>query len=200
MRLVTSFLRIVATVWITSVLATTGAAAGPATDLVQRMASQAEPILNDKSLTSDARAEKLRVILREAFDHERMARSMMGRYWRKASKEQRSTLIPLLENYLINSYARRIDSVEGNISFRIKGERSFSGREMVDTDVVRPSGPPVAVSWQIEETDSRSAVTDVVVEGVSMIISQRADFSSVIRQQGGINGLIKLLRKNADKS
>jgi phospholipid transport system substrate-binding protein len=197
MRLVTSLLRIVATIWVTSILAVTSAAAGPATDLVQKMANAAEPILNDKSLASDVRAEKLRVILRDAFDHERMARSMMGRYWRKASKEQRSTLIPLLENYLINSYARRIDSVEGNISFRIKGERSLSRREMVDTDVVRSSGPPVAVSWQVEETDSQSAVTDVVVEGVSMIISQRADFSSIIRQQGGIDGLINLLRKRA---
>jgi len=41
-------------------------------------------------------------------------------------------------------------------------------------------------------------VIDVVIEGISMVISQRSEFATVISQQGGIDGLIENLRTRID--
>ncbi|MFQ6018777.1 MAG: ABC transporter substrate-binding protein [Kiloniellaceae bacterium] len=35
---------------------------------------------------------------------------------------------------------------------------------------------------------------DVVVEGVSMVITLRSEYGSVIKRMGGIDGLVRLLR------
>jgi len=66
---------------------------------------------------------------------------------------------------------------------------------LVDTQVVRPNAPTIDVSWQIEDFGGKPVITDIIIEGVSLVVSQRADFSSIIRQQGGLDGLIGLLRQ-----
>ena len=169
--------------------------AGPPADLIQRLADRAAPILNDDSLAAPERANRMRDVLRAAMDRQKMAPALLGRYWRRANAGQQAELTDLLEAYLVNSYASRVDSIDGDVSFSVGGERDLGDRVMVDSQVIRPSGPPVSVTWQVEDGSNGPAVTDIVVEGVSLIVSQRADFASVIRQQGGIDGLIRLLQQ-----
>lgn len=187
-------------IWICCVtlLAAPAAVAGPAQDMIAELAASAEVVLNDRSLARDVRADRLRETLGKVVDKQGMARSLLGRYWRRADAGQQRTLVDLLETYLVDVYAGRVDAIDGQIDFAISGERALGERTMVDTQVLRPNGPPVDVTWQVETTGGRSVVTDIVVEGVSLIVSQRAEFASVIRQQGGIDGLIGLLEKKVE--
>lgn len=173
------------------------AAAGPARDLVADLAKQATPLINDKTITNAERAEALQALVAKVIDRESMAKSLLGRYWRRASADQKTELVPLLEDYLVDVYAGRVDSIDGELSIKVEDERATGDRWLVDSQVVRPNAPPVQVTWQVEEADGRKIVTDIQVEGVSLIVSQRADFASVIRQQGGIDGLIAQLKKRA---
>jgi len=68
-------------------------------------------------------------------------------------------------------------------------------RTVVDSKVLRPGSPPVSVAWQVETVNDKAVVTDIIVEGISLVVSQRADFASIIRSQGGLDGLIKLLKQ-----
>ena len=44
--------------------------------------------------------------------------------------------------------------------------------------------------------DSKSKIMDVIVEGVSMSVTQRSEFAAVIQRNGGkIDGLLKTLRE-----
>lgn len=191
MRRLARILAIFCTVSVFPALAT----AGPALDLIETLGNRAETAINDRSLTADERMEKLRAALGEVIDQEGMARSLLGRNWRRADDGQKAKLVPLLQTYLINAYAGRVDSVDGVIDLVVDGERTTSDRTLVSSRVVRPNGPPVDVDWQVETADGRLAVTDIVVEGVSLVVSQRADFASVIRRQGGVDGLIELLEQ-----
>ncbi len=128
-----------------------------------------------------------------------MAKSLLGRYWRRATPSQQTALVPLLDVYLIDVYAGRVDSIDGHVSFKVDGERELAGRTLVDSRVVRQDQPDVLVSWQVEIVDDRQVVTDIIVEGVSLIVSQRAEFASVIRQQGGLDGLVALLRERTSE-
>lgn len=173
----------------------TAAIAGPAYDLISNLARSAEPILNDDALSKATRTERLSALLRDVVNREDMARSLLGRYWRRASPAQRADLTRLLEIYLIDVYAGRVDSIEGKVSFKVDDERTSADRALVGSRVLRPNEPDIAVTWQVEQINGRQTVTDIVVEGVSLIVSQRADFASVIRQRGGVDGLISLLEE-----
>ena len=69
------------------------------------------------------------------------------------------------------------------------------GDTIVSTVILQRSGPPVNVDWRIRAGDDSYKVVDVIVEGVSMVITQRDEFSSVIRRSGGnVEGLLAKLR------
>lgn len=68
----------------------------------------------------------------------------------------------------------------------------------VGSRVTRGQGQPVDVDWMLRRNDGRWYVIDVVIEGVSMVISQRSEFATVISQRGGIDGLIDNLRSRID--
>ena len=169
--------------------------AGPSRDMITDLAAAATTVINDGEVTASERVVKLQGLIGGVLDRENMAKALLGRYWRRASADEQTQLAALLERYLINAYAGQVDALEGEVKFVVDDERVSGDRTIVGTRVVRPNGPDVLVDWQVESVDGRAVVTDIVVEGVSLVVSQRASFASVIRQQGGIPGLIKLLEQ-----
>lgn len=178
-----------------AVLAMGPAHAGVERDLIAGLAGEAEPVLNDRSIPPAERTKKLRTILSSVFDSKQMAQSMLGRYWRRADAGQRTELVSLMETYLIDVYAGRVDSIDGEVKFNVGEGKAVGQRTIIDSQVLRPGSPPVSVDWQVETVGGKAVVTDIVVEGVSLVVSQRADFASIIRSQGGLDGLIKLLKQ-----
>lgn len=178
-----------------AVLAFAQAKAGVERDLIAGLAGEAEPLLNDRSIPPAERTKKLRSIIGSVFDSRQMVQLTLGRYWRRADEGQRAELVTLMETYLIDVYAGRVDSIDGQVKFDVGTERTIGERTVVDTQVLRPGSPPVSVAWQVETVNGKVVVTDIVVEGVSLVVSQRADFASIIRSQGGLDGLIKLLKQ-----
>ncbi len=67
---------------------------------------------------------------------------------------------------------------------------------MVSSEIERAGAAPVSISWRVREEGGRPQIVDVYVEGVSMGLTQRSDFSSVIRNSGGsVEGLLAEMRK-----
>ncbi|MGI9503029.1 MAG: MlaC/ttg2D family ABC transporter substrate-binding protein, partial [Geminicoccaceae bacterium] len=64
---------------------------------------------------------------------------------------------------------------------------------IVRSRVTPPSGPPLNVDWRLRHRDGRPVIIDLVVEGVSLLITQRSEFGSVL-ERVGVDGLIRELR------
>ena len=59
-------------------------------------------------------------------------------------------------------------------------------------------GQPIRVDWKVNNAKGKNKIVDVRIEGVSMSVTQREEFTTVIRQNNGdINVLLKALRKKA---
>lgn len=171
------------------------AAQGPAEALVANLANQAIPVLTRSDLPEAQREAKFRQLLHEGFDMNQIARLVLGRYWNQATPEERAEFTKLLENYLVQLYGDRFIGYR-NVTFQIQGSRDAGGDVIVNSVLLRPDGPPVALDWRVASAGGRSFVTDLVVEGVSMVITQRSEFASVINQRGGrVEGLLQLLRQ-----
>lgn len=175
-------------------LSTPARAADPAA-FIDRLATKAIPVLTDGSLPRAEREAQFRSLMNEGFDVRQIAQLVTGRYWRQASEEQKQELVQLLQDYLVQIYSARFTEYT-NVSLQVNGARPEAEGTLVYSTLVRPNAPPVSLDWRVEEADGRYIITDLVVEGVSMVITQRSEFASVIRQGGGqVQALIDVLRR-----
>ena len=124
-----------------------------------------------------------------------IGRFVLGRYWRTASREQQQEYLELFENMVVETYARRFTEYSGE-TFRVLGSRGEGeGDTMVQSQIVRPAGPPIQVAWRVRERNGQFRIIDVSIEGVSMAVTQRNEFGAVIQRNGGrIEPLLETLR------
>lgn len=173
----------------------TAAPAPEAGEFIVALADRAIAGLTDKVASRADRESRFRTLLTDGFDVPHIARFVLGRYWRTASETERAEYLQLFEDFLVHSYSQRFGEYAGE-NLKVAGTRAMPDSEvMVLTDLLRPSGPPVKVEWRLRRNGSLFKITDVVVEGVSMSITQRDDFSATIQRAGGrVDALLTQLR------
>ena len=68
---------------------------------------------------------------------------------------------------------------------------------VVSSEIIHPNGdPPVKVTWRVRKGASGYKIIDVGVEGVSMMLTQREEFASVIERNGGtVAGLTQAIEQ-----
>ncbi len=175
------------------------AGAGPATAddgpgaFIQTLAATVLPQLTDASTPLEKRRVRFQEVLNRDFDLDRIGKLMLGRHWRRAAPAQRTEFRALLEDYLSGLYARRFEDLTG-LRLTVDGVREFDGWSMVYTTATRPDGPPVLLDWRVDSKEGGHAITDLVIEGVSMVIAQREEFSAIVLEAGGLDGLLLKLR------
>jgi phospholipid transport system substrate-binding protein len=163
-------------------------AAGFISDLGQRTVR----VLAAK-VSEGEREAQFRALFDEGFDVPAISRFVLGNYWRVATDEQRRAFVTLFEAYVVHAYAVRFNEYSGQqlkvTAQRAEGEDSA----LVQSVIAQPSGAP---PLRVDKTEKGYKINDVVIEGVSMAVTQRQEFSAVIQRNGGeIDALLKLLRE-----
>ena len=151
----------------------------------------------DEGLTDEERIRKFHVLLVDRFDLRLIGRYVLGVHWRRASPEQRIEFSGLFEDYLVSIYASRLGQYGGEI-LSVKSTRSEGQDTIVTTEVHGPRIQTLRVDWRIRGDTDSYKVVDIIVEGVSLVIIQRDQFTSVIRRAGGdVEGLLAELREKS---
>lgn len=178
------------------VLAAGSEAGEGAQKFIQSMAGRAIGFLGDNSLNADQKKAAFRNILQDSFDMKTIGRFTLGRYWRVATPEQRKDYQALFEKMVINVYSERFSEYKGQ-KFEARGFRSEGENDTLVTSFIIPTeGPEIQVDWRVRHKNGTYKIVDIIVEGVSMSVTQRSDFSSVIQRGGGdVQVLLDHLRK-----
>jgi phospholipid transport system substrate-binding protein len=168
---------------------------------IQKLGNEAIASFSDKSTPKEQMLARFRGLLNEGFDVPYIGRWVLGRYWNQATPQQQNEYLQLFEKMIIDTYANRFLEYSGE-TFRIVGVRPEGETDsIVTTQIVRPNGPPVNVDWRVRKRGGGFKIIDVAVEGVSMGVTQRQEFASVIQQNGGkIEGLIQALRQKTARA
>jgi phospholipid transport system substrate-binding protein len=172
------------------------AASDPA-GFIADLGSKAVNVLT--STASEAERERqFRVLFEQAFDLPAISRFVLGPYWRTATEAQHEEFTKLFENYVIHAYSVRFNAYAGQ-QLKVGATRpDGDSGALVQSEIALPnsSQPPVKVDWRVGKTGDSYRITDVTVEGVSMALTERQEFASVIQRGGGqIDALLKLLRE-----
>ena len=148
------------------------------------------------SATDEQRTEVFRELLTGSFDLNTIARFTLGRYWRVATADQRREYRRLLEDFLVLAYANRFRDLSG-VKLRVATVLTINKRDKLVRSEVDPGGgrPPIRIDWRVRETKQGLRIVDVIVDGISMGVTQRDQFAAAIRSAGGkVDGLLAMLR------
>lgn len=169
---------------------------------VADMAERGLDFLGDQDLSLERKREKFATLLKDSFDMNTIGRFSLGRYWRGLSSVQRDEYMDLFREMVIDIYSSRFSDYKGE-KFEVRGHRVDGPKDTMVTSYVMPSsgGAEVQVDWRVRYKDGAYRVIDVVVEGVSMSVTQRSDFSAIIQRGGGsIDVLLQHLKAQQQKS
>lgn len=153
-------------------------------------------LLTDRSISDQERADKFQTMLETSFNVRAVGKFVLGRYWNQATEEQRQQFLQLFKATTVASYATRFKDYTSE-KFEITGSRlEADGGVTVLSRIVRSKGPEISIDWKIFEKKGEMRIYDVILEGISMGITQRSEYASVIQQGGGnVQALITALEK-----
>lgn len=165
-------------------------------DFLRKLASDAIATLSDEGLNQAGRAHAFRQLLRQGFDFPAVSKFVLGRHWRRANAAEREEFVQLFEDYIVATYSRRLGS-SSHAALAIVGQRSDGADgALVQSQISREKGPVILLDWRLRRRADGWRVVDIMVEGVSLALAQRSEFSSVIRTSGGkVSGLLVKLRQ-----
>jgi phospholipid transport system substrate-binding protein len=166
----------------------------PSARFINGLVSEAVVTLRDQALSDTDRNKKLQNLLAKNFDMPRIARYVLGRYWRDASDQDRAQFADLFQQWVVKTYAARLARYAGE-TVEVTGARDDGDGAVVMSRIIHPSGPPTNVSWRVAGHDGDFKIIDIGVEGVSLALTEREEIADTIAQQGGtvaaINGVLK---------
>ena len=159
--------------------------------------NHAVEVLSKKAPLAE-RLARFRQLFQADFDGPGIARFVLGRYWRSASEQEQQEFLKLFEDYVIFVYGTRLSNFNGE-TFKVRGSRTDESGTVVSTDIVSPGGAaPIKVDWRLITDKGAFKINDVIIEGISMLVTQRSEFASVIQRNGGqVGGLLALMRERA---
>ena len=167
-----------------------------AQEFIEDMASRGLAFLENPSLSKADQKEEFKYLLNDSFDLRTIGRFALGRYWRQASPEQREEYFEKFESMVVNSYAERFDDYQGQ-KLVVNNARADSENDTIVFSTIRAQGssPSIRVDWRVRYSNGAYRVVDVLVEGVSMSLTQRSEFASIIQRGGGnVEALLRKLR------
>lgn len=145
------------------------------------------------SPNSGALAESVRPILIRIISFDAMTRRAVGPGWRQFTSDQQKEAIRLFSTLIIRTYSGKFTPGElPEIDYKAATSPS-PGRVEVSTMTLY-KGSKYNVIYRLEDIDGWR-ITDVVIEGVSMVANYRTQFDGEFKQ-GGADAVLGALKKS----
>jgi len=159
-------------------------AAEPAADLISATAAQVIDIIKTTT-AGPARQAAILKVLQTRFDMPLMAQTALGIHWAKTTPEQQARFLKATETAEARAYSERFGQYLGQTLAVGKTTTRPNGISIVDSRLNQSNGQPIKLEWEVRQGAQGPRITDVKVEGVSMVMTRRSDFNSYIQSNGG---------------
>jgi phospholipid transport system substrate-binding protein len=170
-------------------------AAAAAEEVVQRLVDQVWQLMANSGV-DEVDQEDLLSVLDEGTDVSLLGQLVLGRYWRQANPSQRTEYLILFRRYMFQTFVQRLRQYVGSDlgsageRFQIIASRPVGTRDiLVQSRVAPPSSQPLRVDWRLRERPGEPVIIDLIVEGISLLVTQRSEFAAVL-ERGGIDRLL----------
>lgn len=146
-------------------------------------------------------------IITPHIDFKRIARLVLGKYWRRANAEQKERFTKEFRDFLVRTYVTAMVEFSDQIVSHADNVRYLPFRNdnhedvTVRMEIKLPNRPAIQVNYRLYNDESQSSwkIYDLAVEGISLATTYRSTFSSQVRRIG-IDGLIDKLAKRNEQA
>jgi phospholipid transport system substrate-binding protein len=153
---------------------------------IQNLGDSALQIISNKKSSREQKQAALEKIFAGNVDFPWVGRFVLGRYWREASEAQKARYQEHYKKFLILHYTSRFSDYTGGTfkvtSVRDDGDNEYTVGMQLHADDA--SSDPVFIEYRVRKEEKSFKIFDVIVEGVSMLTTQRSEFASVITNKG----------------
>ena len=149
------------------------------------------------SLTKEERVEKLKEIASETVDIQGIGYYTLGAYRKNINDEIIKKYEILFEQYFLKSFASRLAEYSNPEIDVVSKKKLNENYTMVSSILVSTEQrPEVKIDWRIYTKDPENPkIRDLIIEGLSLVRTQREEFSSIIQgNDGDINALLVVLK------
>jgi phospholipid transport system substrate-binding protein len=174
--------------------------------VVQDLAGQIWQSLGRDELGEQARIDAIAALLVDATDVGLLSRLVLARYWQRLDDEQKARYQALFRDVVMRSFASRLNQyakdAQGPLEerFTITSSAPAGKQDVLVRSRVRPlSGAPLAVDWRLRDGEGGPVIIDLIIEGVSLLVSQRSEFAAVI-ERSDMEGLLAELEARASST
>ncbi|MFT4560841.1 MAG: phospholipid transport system substrate-binding protein [Gammaproteobacteria bacterium] len=128
------------------------------------------------------------------FDFPIMAQWVLGTHWKGADPQSQQLFIDQFRKLLVRTYATALLEFSDQAITYPDKEATRKGRTAVVRQEIEQAGSaPIALGYRLHDGSGQWKVIDVSVDGVSLVKTYRASFSSMINESG-LASLIETLR------
>jgi len=166
---------------------------------VARVGQEVINVLGAPGEAVNQRHRKFQNIFDRALDLDAMARHVLGRHWRSATKPQKEKYVRLFRRYVLGIYAIQLGGFAGEKFSVLRQQSSKPTESLVVARITRQYGAPLDLNFRVRQANDKHRIVDVTVVGVSLIVTKRSEFDSIIRREG-LPGLLRRLEFRSEKT
>ena len=169
-----------------------------AAEFLSELSERAIEKLADPSVSEHEKKRRFRELMETAFDLPAIGKFVLGVNWRRATPEQRQDFIDAFENVQMQRFLPIFSDYAGEKLqiTKVRQDQNKSALFFVNSALKRPEAEPVYIEWRLRHQSDDYKILDVKAEGVSMVLTLRAEYGEVVNNYG-IDGLIDRLRTKA---
>ncbi len=173
-------------------------------ELIQYVANQTLERIKKEKARIKANPSRINALVDELilphFDFERMSRWVLGKYWRKATADQKKRFVAEFKDLLIRTYGNSLlEYSDQKITYLPFRNKPGATEVTVRSEVEQPGGFPIPINYRLYKKGNEWKVYDVVIDDVSLIANYRTSFSREIRKSS-LEHLIETLAEKNTKS
>jgi len=139
---------------------------------------------------ASSKASRLLAIMERRAAMPQIARFAAGTAWRSMNEDQQRRYTTAFAKFIASVYAGRFGQYSGTSAsgqqYELGGVINAGKKGLlVKSSIYQTSGPPVNVEWLVSDRPGRVVVADIVIEGISMLVTEREQIAGMLEARGG---------------
>lgn len=167
---------------------------------LEKLGKEVVEKISNVNISDADRSKNFKKLYLSTFDNYYISRFVLGRYWKTIDKNVQRQFVESFNKYIVATYAPKFKGWEG--TFKATDSLIEKNYYNVKMDILNKEGPTLKMMWKLYlNKNNEFKILDVNIDGVSMLVTQRAEFMSVIKNNPkGVKGLITAMEEKASGS
>lgn len=170
--------------------------AADASAFANTLGKESLAIISNTGLSKVDQQAKLEELFQQNVDIDGIGKFVLGRHWKEATEAQQQEYLANYRTFTLKHYTSNLSDFTDTNFEVAKVKPDDNGGQVVTMRIKRPQREDTIIDFDVRLKDGSFKVHDIIIEGVSMITTQRSEFNSVVSQKG-LDYLIAQLKQRS---